>query len=109
MLSALLAGIFFVLSAYTETLGFHSAGLDLGSTEAPLRVLAALVHLPALGVIIDVGLCIGLFACTLACITAAARIMLLMAHKASRTSGCCAAPIQSSMRRWMLRLSPARW
>ncbi len=81
MLSALLAGVFFVVSAYTETLGFNSAGLDLGSTEAPMRVLAALVHLPALGVIIDVGLCIGLFACTLACITAAARIMLLMAHK----------------------------
>lgn len=81
MLSTLLTSAFFVLSAYTEVLGFHSAGLDLGATEAPLRVLSALVHVPALGVIIDVGLCIGLFACTLACITAAARIMLLMAHK----------------------------
>jgi amino acid transporter len=81
MLSTLLTGAFFVLSAYTETLGFHDAGADLGSTEAPMRVLATLVHLPALGVIIDVGLCIGLFACTLACITAAARIMLLMSHK----------------------------
>lgn len=81
MLSTVLTGVFFVLSAYIETLGFHDAGADLGSTEAPMRVLATLVHLPALGVIIDVGLCVGLFACTLACITAAARIMLLMAHK----------------------------
>jgi len=69
-----------VLSAYTETLGFNSAGLDMGASEAPMRILATLMGVPVLGVMIDIGLCIGLFACTLACITAAARIMLLMAH-----------------------------
>jgi len=80
MLSPVLCGAFFVLAAYTESLGFHSAGLDLGASDAPMRVLATLMHVPAFGEIIDIGVCIGMFACTLAFITAAARLMLLMAH-----------------------------
>ena len=36
--------------------------------------------MPALGIIIDAGAMISMFACALACITAAARILLLMAH-----------------------------
>jgi amino acid transporter len=36
--------------------------------------------LPVLGLIIDAGAMISMFACLLACITAAARILLLMAH-----------------------------
>ena len=40
--SALLAGAIFTLCAYTEVLGFRAAGQDLGSNQAPLRVLAAL-------------------------------------------------------------------
>ena len=38
------------------------------------------MHVPALGVLIDLAVFISLFACTLACINAAARVMLLMAH-----------------------------
>jgi amino acid transporter len=43
-------------------------------------VLANQVALPSLGVIIDAGAMISMFACLLACITAAARILLLMGH-----------------------------
>jgi amino acid transporter len=35
---------------------------------------------PALGLLIDVGVVVSMFAGTLACITAAARVLLLMAH-----------------------------
>jgi len=52
----------------------------LSPSDAPMRVLATLMHVPAFGEIIDIGVCIGMFACTLAFITAAARLMLLMAH-----------------------------
>jgi amino acid transporter len=74
------AGIFFVLSAYAEVLGFRNAHLALDKTDAPMHVLANQVALPVLGLIIDAGAMISMFACLLACITAAARILLLMAH-----------------------------
>jgi len=80
MMSALLAGAFFIMAVYASTAGFNTAGLSLGASEAPLRELAVRTHVPVLGVVIDVGVFVSLFACTLACITAAARVMLLMAH-----------------------------
>jgi amino acid transporter len=74
------AGAFFILAAYAEVLGFRNAGLALDKSDAPMHVLATQVALPALGVIIDGGAMISMFACLLACITAAARILLLMGH-----------------------------
>src|ERR1700726_2276966 len=38
--SAILAGVFFMVCAYAEVLGFHVAGQDLGTSPAPMRVLA---------------------------------------------------------------------
>jgi len=78
--SAIIAGIFFIVSAYSEVLGFHVAGQDLGSSQAPMHVLADVARIPALGILIDVGAAVSLFAGTLGCITAAARVLLLMAH-----------------------------
>ncbi len=78
--SALLAGAFFTVCAYAEVLGFHTAGQDLGSSPAPMRLLARVGGVPMLGVLIDIGALVSLFAGTLACITAAARVLLLMAH-----------------------------
>jgi amino acid transporter len=82
--SAVLAGMFFLVCCYAETMGFREVGQDLGASEAPFRVLAGLAHVPvmgtALGVGIDVGAFVSMFACTLACITAAARVLLRMAQ-----------------------------
>ena len=78
--SAVIAGGFFVVSAYSEVLGFNAVGQDLGTSPAPMHVLAGVAHVPALGVLIDVGAAVSLFAGTLGCITAAARVLLLMAH-----------------------------
>jgi amino acid transporter len=78
--SALLAGAFFTVCAYAEVLGFHAAGEDLGASPAPMRVLAGVGGVPLLGVLIDIGALVSLFAGTLACITAAARVLLLMSH-----------------------------
>ncbi len=78
--SAVIAGVFFIVAAYTEVLGFHIAGQDLGTSEAPMHVLANVAHLPVFGILIDIGALVSLFAGTLACITAAARVLLLMAH-----------------------------
>jgi amino acid transporter len=78
--SALLTGAIFTVCAYAEVLGFRVAGQDLGTNPAPMRVLAQVGGVNFLGVLIDIGAILSLLACTLACITAAARVLLLMAH-----------------------------
>ena len=78
--SALLAGAIFTLCAYTEVLGLRIAGQDLGASQAPMRVLAGVSGIPFLGLLIDMGVLVSMFAGTLACITAAARVLLKMSH-----------------------------
>jgi amino acid transporter len=78
--SALLCGAIFTVCAYTEDLGLRLAGQDLGASSAPMRVLAEVGGVRMLGELIDIGALVSLFACTLACITAAARVLLLMSH-----------------------------
>ncbi|HMD16028.1 MAG TPA: APC family permease [Terriglobales bacterium] len=78
--SAILAGVFFIVCAYAEVLGFHTAGQDLGASQDPMHVVARVGGVPVLGLLIDIGAMVSLFACTLGCITAAARVLLLMAH-----------------------------
>jgi amino acid transporter len=43
-------------------------------------VLASVAGVPLLGLLIDIGVLVSLFAGILACITAAARVLMLMAH-----------------------------
>ena len=78
--SSVLAGAFFTVCAYAEVLGFHTVGQDLGASQAPMYVLAQVGGVPVLGLLIDIGALVSLFAGTLACITAAARVLLRMAH-----------------------------
>jgi amino acid transporter len=78
--SSVLAGAFFAICAYAEVLGFHTVGQDLGTSQAPMYVLAQVGGVPVLGLLIDIGALVSLFAGTLACITAAARVLLRMAH-----------------------------
>jgi amino acid transporter len=77
---ALGAGAFFILAAYAEVLGFRGTGLAFDKVDAPLHVLADRAAVPVLGMLIDAGAMVSMFACILACITAGARILLLMAH-----------------------------
>src|SRR6266403_5998378 len=78
--SALLAGAIFIVCAYTEVLGLRTVGQDLGASQAPMRVLAGVGGVPVLGLLIDIGVLVSMFAGTLACITAAARVLMLMSH-----------------------------
>ncbi len=73
-------GIFFTVAAYTQVLGFRAAGTPLDQASAPMHVLAQQVGVSVLGIVIDAGAMISMFACTLACITAAARVVLQMSH-----------------------------
>jgi amino acid transporter len=77
--SAVFAGVFFTLCAYLETLGMHKLNQDLGTSAAPMRALSALAGVGRFGELIDIGALVSMFAATMACLTAAARILLKMA------------------------------
>lgn len=77
---ALLIGAFFVLCAYSEVLGFRGNAERLSGSTSPLHWLAIRAGVSPLGTAVDIGAFISMFACVLACITAASRIFLLMAH-----------------------------
>jgi amino acid transporter len=51
--SAVFSGVIFVVCAYAEVLGFRSAGQDLGTSPAPMHVLANVGGVPVLGLLID--------------------------------------------------------
>ncbi len=85
--SALLAGAIFILCAYTEVFGLRLVGQDLGTNQAPMRVLATVGGVPVFGLLIDIGALVSMFAGTLACITAAARVLLLMSHNGLAHNG----------------------
>jgi amino acid transporter len=77
---ALLAGVFFMLCAYSEVLGFRGQSGALSDSTSPLHLLAAKAGVSPLGVAIDFGAFVSMFACVLACSTAAARVLMRMAH-----------------------------
>ena len=77
---AILAGIFFILCGYSEVLGFKGETSKLSDSTSPLHLLARKAGVSPLGTAIDLGAFVSMFACVLACTTAAARVMLRMAH-----------------------------
>ncbi|HEY4009247.1 MAG TPA: APC family permease [Acidobacteriaceae bacterium] len=85
--SALLAGAFFLLSSYGEVVGFRGSPTTLAASTAPMRYLAAQVGVGFAGVVIDAGVLVSMFAATLACVIAASRVLLLMAHNGLAHAG----------------------
>ena len=78
--SAIVCGAFFILAAYGETLGYRPTGQNLADTTAPFHLLSQRVGIPLFGPLVDVGVLISMFAATLGCVTAAARVLLRMSH-----------------------------
>lgn len=76
----ILAGVFFMLCSYAEVFGFRGQGSQLSGTTSPLHLLAGKAGFPMLGVAIDLGAMVSMVACVLACITAAARVLMKMAR-----------------------------
>ena len=77
---ALLSGVFFMLCSYAEVMGFRGEPSQLSSSTSPLHLLANKAGISLLGTAIDFGAAVSMFACVLACITAAARVVMRMAR-----------------------------
>jgi len=80
LLSALISGTFFMLTAYIAVMGFEGLHGSLAESTAPFNDLARGFGVEAFGVLISVGAVISLFACALASVNAAARIIFSMSH-----------------------------
>jgi amino acid transporter len=78
ILSLLIPAVFFIVASYVEVLGFPASAGTLDQSEAPITALAGAVGVGPMGRFIDIGIMVTMFACTLACITAAARVLMLM-------------------------------
>jgi amino acid transporter len=66
--------------AYVVVLGFEGSDASLGQSEQPLNFLAHAMGYGALGTLINVGILISFFSCTLASINSTARIVFAMAR-----------------------------
>lgn len=78
--SVLISGFFFIFMAYVTIVGFNGSSVKLGETEAPLNVLANELGLGFIGTLINIGILLSFFACTLACINSTARVVFSMAR-----------------------------
>ncbi|MET0388138.1 MAG: APC family permease [Polyangiales bacterium] len=78
--SVVLAGLFFIATAYIVVLGFSGTGDALAASEAPLHTLAHNIGWDGLGTVINVGILLSFFSCTLAAINSTARVLFSMAR-----------------------------
>jgi amino acid transporter len=78
--SSLMVGLFYVVVSYSQTFGFEGTKGGFAKSLAPLPDLANIVGLSFLAPVMDIAIVLSLFACTLACINASARIAFTMAH-----------------------------
>lgn len=77
---SIMVGLLFIISSYTEIVGFSNGGGRLDASDAPLQVLASRAGIGVFGIAITLGAIISFFACILASLNSAARIMLLMSR-----------------------------
>ena len=78
--SCIVVGVFYVIVSYSQTFGFQGTKPGFAKSLAPLPDLANIVGLNVLAPVMDIAIVLSLFACTLACINASARIAFAMAH-----------------------------
>lgn len=78
--SAIVAGLFFTLTAYIEILGFSGTGVSITTTEEPLGFLADRAGVGILGDLVAFSALFSFFSCVLGSITPAARVCFTMAR-----------------------------
>jgi len=78
--SVVITGLVFLFLAYVSILGFEGTSANLGKSEAPLNFLANVIGWGFLGILINIGVLMSFFSCTLACINSTARIIFSMSR-----------------------------
>lgn len=78
--SCLIVGLFYLVVSYTQVFGFQGTNGGFLKSGAPLPDLATNTGLGFFAYLIDLGIMASMFACTLACINAGARMIYSMTH-----------------------------
>jgi amino acid transporter len=78
--SAIMAGLFFMVTAYIEILGFNHAGISITTSEEPLGFLAHQIGVGFLGDLVAFSALFSFFACVLGSINPASRVFFTMAR-----------------------------
>lgn len=78
IISTITSGLFFMVISYIEVIGFQGSPIAFNESKAPLSDLANFAGVGFFGWVIALGAAVSLFACSLACINAGARILFSM-------------------------------
>ncbi|MFT8887188.1 MAG: APC family permease [Ethanoligenens sp.] len=79
--SGIAVGVFFVVMSFIMVMGFTGSKTPLGESTAPLAYLAQQSHVGIFGFLIAVGATVSFWSCSIASITAAARVMMSMSNQ----------------------------
>ncbi len=79
--SAVISGLFFMVTSYVAVLGFKGLGKSLATSDAPFNELARAAGVTSFGILISIGAVVSTFACTLASINAGARIVFSLGRQ----------------------------
>ena len=80
-MSTAIAGSFFILMSFIMVSSFAGYKTALNDPNlVALTAMADIAHAPFLGLLVSIGAVVSLFACSLACVTATARILLSMSR-----------------------------
>ncbi|WP_345802367.1 APC family permease [Microbacterium sp. AZCO] len=76
--TVVVAGLLYVLAAYTQVAGFAALGLDLAESESPVNDLATAYGVDQWGALADIGIAASFLACAIASATALTRVLFAM-------------------------------
>jgi amino acid transporter len=79
--SIVIVGLFFMVNAYIQPLGFIGSKLSLVTSQAPLDDLAKLAGAPFFQVVVTLGVSASMFSCTLAIFNSTCRMWFTLARE----------------------------
>lgn len=80
IVSVVAVGLLFIVSAYALTAGFRGVDPPLNTAEAPLTTLANTFGAGIVGFLVSVGVSLSFFACIVASINAASRVLYTLSQ-----------------------------
>ena len=79
--TVIVAGILYLLSSYSQLVGFSALNRDIVSSASPVNELAAAYGIEWVGILLDASIATSFFACAVASTTAMTRVMFSMGRE----------------------------
>ena len=85
--TVIVAGVIFLLSTYSQVVGFDALGRSLTASTAPVNELAGRYGIGGVGMLLDASIAFSFVACAIASMTALVRLLFSMARDSVLPSG----------------------